>query len=429
MAKQKRKKTRTHVNTGTNTRQDKNAGLTPGAPKSFVISSATHRLPLSLRTLVAETRRVMEPNTASRLRERRKNKLRDFLAMCGPLGVSHLLVFGQTKVGSYGGGGNINLRIMRAPRGPTLTFRINKYALAADLARARKRPHSVGAEYQTPPLLVLNNFTSDSKHVKVLVTVFQNLFPAIQVHNMRLTTARRIVLLNYNASTDTIDWRHYLITLRPVGISKSVRRAIEGTASSRSLLAGSITTASSHGGPDAAPRRSNRKQLVDLSSADDIAEFVLGHHRSSSRGQSPAASSAAAYDSETDADTDMSDAEDGGNRVELSTPYLGRHNRIIQPLPSSVSANGASSTPADDDDGDVDDQPDDISDDVKDTTRADQVRAPVHSEQRAVRLREIGPRMELRCIKIEEGLGSSSDPNNGLKKAVAQDLKTGTASG
>ncbi|CAD6891945.1 unnamed protein product [Tilletia controversa] len=375
MAKQKRKKTRTHVSHATG-RQDGNAGLTPGAPKSFVISSAAHRLPLSVRTLISETRRVMEPNTASRLRERRKNKLRDFLAMCGPLGVSHLLVFGQTKVGTYGGGGNINLRIMRAPRGPTVTFRINKFALASDLARARRRPHSLGSEFQTPPLLVLNNFTSDQKHVKVLVTVFQNLFPAIQVHNVRITTARRIVLLNYNASTDTIDWRHYLITLRPVGVSKSVRRAVEGT-TARSLVASSLA-ASKDG---ARPRRSTGKKLVDLSSADDIAEFVLGRHRGSTqaRGQSPAASSAA-YDSETEADTDMSDGEDdpsrpSANRVELT-----------------AEEGGSSSSQ--------------------------------HSGQRAVRLREIGPRMELRCIKIEEGLGGSgSDNNNGLRKAVAQDLK------
>ncbi|KAE8220730.1 hypothetical protein CF319_g5792 [Tilletia indica] len=379
MAKQKRKKTRTHVNHGTG-RQDSNAGLTPGAPKSFVISSAAHRLPLSVRTLISETRRVMEPNTASRLRERRKNKLRDFLAMCGPLGVSHLLVFGQTKVGTYGGGGNINLRIMRAPRGPTVTFRINKFALASDLARARKRPHSLGSEFQTPPLLVLNNFTSDQKHVKVLVTVFQNLFPAIQVHNMRVTTARRIVLLNYNASTDTIDWRHYLITLRPVGVSKSVRRAVEGT------TARSLTTAivANKEGASSSTRRTIGKKLVDLSSADDIAEFVLGRHRGSglSRGQSPAASSAA-YDSETEADTDMSDAEDdpsrpSANRVELS---------------AFDESNGSSLSAA-------------------------------SSGQRAVRLREIGPRMELRCIKIEEGLGGGgSDTNNGLRKAVAQDLK------
>ncbi|KAK0520907.1 rRNA-binding ribosome biosynthesis protein [Tilletia horrida] len=421
MAKQKRKKTRTHVTHGTG-RQDKNAGLTPGAPKSFVISSASHRLPLSLRTLISETRRVMEPNTASRLRERRKNKLRDFLAMCGPLGVSHLLVFGQTKVGTYGGGGNINLRIMRAPRGPTVTFRINKFALSADLARARRRPHSVGSEFQTPPLLVLNNFTSDQKHVKVLVTVFQNLFPAIQVHNMRLTTARRIVLLNYNAATDTIDWRHYLITLRPVGVSKSVRRAIEGT-SARSLVAGSVLTSG------ASARRTSGKKLVDLSSADDIAEFVLGRHRSlaGARGQSPAASSAA-YDSETEADTDMSDAEDdpSSSRVDLTMPYFGRQNRNIDPKKAqrATSADDA----ADEDDGmDADgageegEEDDDDDDDATSRARPPQ---PVQSEQRAVRLREIGPRMELRCIKIEEGLGGSDkDPKNGLRKAVAQDLK------
>ncbi len=47
--------------------------------------------------------------------------------MAGPIGVTHLLIFGQTDAGT-------NLRILRAPRGPTLTFRVNKYALAKDVS-------------------------------------------------------------------------------------------------------------------------------------------------------------------------------------------------------------------------------------------------------------------------------------------------------
>ena len=80
----------------------------------------------SVTTLVRDVRRIMEPNTATRLQEREKNKLRDYLTMAGPLGVSHMLIFNQSDAG-------INMRVLRCPRGPTVTFRVNKYSLASDI--------------------------------------------------------------------------------------------------------------------------------------------------------------------------------------------------------------------------------------------------------------------------------------------------------
>jgi len=114
------------------------------APKSFVIRGG--KVGRSVSTLVQDVRRVMEPNTASRLREREKNRLRDFLTMAGPLGVSHMLIFNQTDAG-------INMRVLRCPRGPTVTFRVNKYALASDILRSSRRPMTPGAEFTTPPLV------------------------------------------------------------------------------------------------------------------------------------------------------------------------------------------------------------------------------------------------------------------------------------
>lgn len=142
----------------------------------------------------------MEPNTASRLRERKSNRLRDFLTMCGPLGVSHMVLFSQkgareVKTSRRTGSaaaikaaeeavGNINMRVSRTPRGPTVTFRVNKFALCKDIAKAQRRAHAPGGEYHTAPLLVLNNFGSSEKHVKLLVSVFQGLFPPIHVQTV-----------------------------------------------------------------------------------------------------------------------------------------------------------------------------------------------------------------------------------------------------
>lgn len=280
----------------------------------------------------------MEPNTATRLRERNSNKLKDFISMAGPIGVTHLLIFSQTDAGT-------NLRILRAPRGPTLTFRVNKYALSKDVQASSRRPTPPGSEFATPPLLVLNNFGGEERQIKLLVATFQNLFPPIQVQSMKLSQARRIVLLNYNSATGTIDWRHYLISVRPVGVSKSVRRVIEGTRSGTSS-------------------RGTRSKLPDLSSTQDISDYVLGRTAASTNGEF-----------ETDASEAESEAEDVAdprNKVHLHDRYVGRGN----------SAN----------------------------------------TQKAIRLREIGPRMELKLVKIEEGCNEGAVLFHEYIKKSAQEV-------
>ncbi|MCV4732979.1 Brix domain-containing protein, partial [Escherichia coli] len=59
----------------------------------------------SVSQLTQDFRRVMEPDTASRLRERKANNLKDYTAMAGPLGVTHLFLFSRSK------SGNVNLRV------------------------------------------------------------------------------------------------------------------------------------------------------------------------------------------------------------------------------------------------------------------------------------------------------------------------------
>lgn len=66
--------------------------------------------------------------------------------MAGPLGVSHLVVFNQTDAG-------VNMRIARCPRGPTCTFRVNKFALCNDILHSQRRPRAPGGEYNTHPLV------------------------------------------------------------------------------------------------------------------------------------------------------------------------------------------------------------------------------------------------------------------------------------
>lgn len=97
--------------------------------------------------------------------------------VAGQLGVTHFLVFSRTEK-------NVNLRIARVPRGPTLTFRVVDYALAKDCLALQKHPKTSDTEYHKSPLLVLNNFQQSGKEFKVMTVMLQNMFPSVDVQTV-----------------------------------------------------------------------------------------------------------------------------------------------------------------------------------------------------------------------------------------------------
>ena len=148
MARRRTKK-RTHQGAGNGppTKPPSANQVTRGDPKNMVIRIGGSDIGPSVSQLVKDIRLMMEPNTASRLKERRANRLRDYLTMAGPLGVSHLLLFSRST------SGNTNLRLAVTPRGPTLHFRVEKYSLCKDIRKSLKHPKGGGKEYLTAPLV------------------------------------------------------------------------------------------------------------------------------------------------------------------------------------------------------------------------------------------------------------------------------------
>jgi ribosome biogenesis protein SSF1/2 len=102
--------------------------------------------------LVKDVRLMMAPGTAAKLKERRSNRLRDYITMAGPLGVSHLMLFSRST------SGNTNMRLALTPRGPTLHFHVEKYSLCKDVKKALKHPKGGGKEHLTAPLACLATF-------------------------------------------------------------------------------------------------------------------------------------------------------------------------------------------------------------------------------------------------------------------------------
>jgi ribosome biogenesis protein SSF1/2 len=53
---------------------------------------------------------------------------------------------------------------------------------------------------------------------------------------MKLSEARRVVLFAYDPAQNRIEFRHFLITVRPVGISRPVKKLIRKTVPSLGRL-------------------------------------------------------------------------------------------------------------------------------------------------------------------------------------------------
>ena len=145
MARRRTKK-RTHF--GANNKEVADAGHASAKdPKSMVIRIGAGEVGSSVSQLAADVRKVMEPGTASRLKERRGNRLKDYVVMSGALGVTHFMLFSRSETG------NTNLRVALTPRGPTMNFRVEKYSLCKDIQRAQRHPKGGGKEFITPPLV------------------------------------------------------------------------------------------------------------------------------------------------------------------------------------------------------------------------------------------------------------------------------------
>ncbi|KAK0483201.1 Brix domain-containing protein [Armillaria novae-zelandiae] len=305
----RRRKNKTHLK-GVTT---ESASSQAGVPKSFVIKHG--QVGASIAQLVRDIRKVMEPNTASRLRERNRNKLKDYLTLAPALQVTHLLAFTLTPIAP-------SLRIVRLSSGPTLSFRVERYSLMKDILNTSKKTRSIGMEYLSPPLLVLASFPPPSPttppHLPLVMKAFQSLFPPLSPKTIALSSARRVVLVSYNADRGTVDFRHYVITVKAYGVSKRVRRVLEGANKG----------AVSHG-------------FLDLGNEKDVADFLLRKRGEPGPDGYESASSAESVAGDEDA-------------VDLADDYVGKNNK--------------------------------------------------KGSRRAVRLDEVGPRLELKLVKITEGV-------------------------
>jgi ribosome biogenesis protein SSF1/2 len=73
------------------------------------------------------------------------------------------------------------MRIGRLPHGPTLTFKVLEYALSKDVVSIQRKQHTYDKQFLTHPLVVLNNFAGEELKLQLMTSMFQNMFPSINI--------------------------------------------------------------------------------------------------------------------------------------------------------------------------------------------------------------------------------------------------------
>ena len=109
-----------------------------------------------------------------------------------------------------------------------LFYRINEYIMGRDVRSALKRQVTYDKQFLNAPLLIMNGFSGDSRELQLTSSMFQNMFPSINVAKVKLNTIKRCVLLNRDEETGDIEFRHYTIKVVPVGLSKGIKKIVTG---------------------------------------------------------------------------------------------------------------------------------------------------------------------------------------------------------
>ena len=326
----KRKKTHTHAANDENVAGTlMNTDLVK-VPKSLIIRRG--KCESVVTDLIQDLRKLMMPYTALNFQEDasyRKLTLTKYCQhVCLPLGISHIMAFSQNQ-------DRLTMRIAKTPQGPTLTFRAHRFSLSKHIQKLQRRPVNTKSLLDSPPIVVTNNFGDQTAppQIKLMRITFQNMFPAINVANVKLKDCRRVVLFHLIEEEETndgkssssapgeetppavrqrVEVRQYAIKATPVGIDRKVRRLIQS-------------------------------KIPNLNKVQDIADYIAG-----------SANATTSVDAASD-----SEPEDGSNAiVELAQNYVGKGNK----------SQGKS----------------------------------------ALKLVELGPRLCLELIKVEQGLGEGN---------------------
>ena len=174
----------------------------------------------------------MYPYTAINLKESTSNSIKDFLSLVDIYGFSHMMMFTNTKKNSY-------LRLIKMPKGPTLTFRIEGYCLSSEIFKNSKIQRPLSKNFDHIPLIIMNGFNSSEVDPEYEVPIqtasmmFQSFFPPLNIKEIQMKKCKRVVLVSMVKNSDgtpEFSIRHYEIEIEKYSVKKTISNLINGKA-------------------------------------------------------------------------------------------------------------------------------------------------------------------------------------------------------
>uniref|UniRef100_T1GU79 Brix domain-containing protein n=1 Tax=Megaselia scalaris TaxID=36166 RepID=T1GU79_MEGSC len=105
---------------------------------------------------------------------------------------------------------------------------VHQFTLARDVLTQYRKQFVNENIFKHSPLVIMNNFAGEGKHLKLMATTFQNMFPSINLATVSLHTIKRCLLFSYNPITKLVEVRHYSISVVASGLKKSVKKLVLG---------------------------------------------------------------------------------------------------------------------------------------------------------------------------------------------------------
>jgi len=109
---------------------------------------------------------------------------------------------------------------------------VDSFSLARDVRAAQKRPRAGQRDLTVAPLQVMSGFGGGGKpedqptHRLLEAEMLRGAFPAVDVTSFSQEDCRRTVLFHCDKEKDTVEFRHFSVARRPLGLQKSVQKLL-----------------------------------------------------------------------------------------------------------------------------------------------------------------------------------------------------------
>lgn len=181
----------------------------------------------------------MYPYTFINLKESDRNNIKDFLSIVDIYGMSHMMMFTNTDKNSY-------LHFARMPKGPTITFTINKYCLSSDIfSSLEKDQQPLTKNYSHIPILIMNGFNNSNipeeydAALKIVSMMFQSFFPPLNLNEVQIKKCKRVVLINLDLNNENkepeLQFRHYEIDIQKYSSKKTISNLINNLSKTKDM--------------------------------------------------------------------------------------------------------------------------------------------------------------------------------------------------